>query len=88
MKTFTILSAIVGMALVIAVFVTAGCKDVPPNNPNRNSPAYQPNSSGYPMSPNAAVPAGAAPASTNSPPNDLAPQPHPVVPPVSSSSPP
>jgi hypothetical protein len=88
MKRFTILSAIVGMAFVIAAFVTAGCKDVPSNNLNRNSPAYQPNSPGYPMSPNAAVPAGVTPTPTNAPPNDLVPQPRPVLPPLNPSSPP
>jgi hypothetical protein len=42
---------------------------VPPNNPNRNAPAFQPNSSGSPIPPNAAVPADVEPTTINVPPN-------------------
>jgi hypothetical protein len=66
----------------LAAIVTLGCKEIPPNDPNRNAPAFQPNSSGSPISPNAAVPAGVAPPATNQPPNDMAPPPNPVMPPA------
>jgi hypothetical protein len=59
MKTYVLL-------LTLAAFVIAGCEsDTSANNPNRNAPAYEPNSSSYPMSPNAAVAAGSTPPATN-----------------------
>jgi hypothetical protein len=40
MSTFTILSSIVGAAIILAAFITAGCKsDTTANDPFKNAPA-------------------------------------------------
>jgi hypothetical protein len=75
MRTILILASVVGMAVIIAAIVTTGCKDVPPNDPNKNAPAYQPiiapltNNPPAPLAPTGPLPQNNLATNTNLPPN-------------------